>query len=205
VGFQKRTLSLSLYIMRGSWVDDGEGKGGRESRQVDIRLPGKGNSNSHGARPFHLIISMTKWIRTSRSSIKNSLSRDRLRTKREVAFKKTRVQGSGFRVQGSGFRVQGSGFRVQGSGFRVLGPGKHMRIEGGETAYPWDPTVALCLGPYGRPRGGAVSYERSTPVGEGRDRCRAEAIPSERRAASCAARTMLPAARVQGLVLWFRV
>ena len=38
------------------------------------RLPGKGNSNSHGARPVHLIITMIKWIRTSRLSIKNSLS-----------------------------------------------------------------------------------------------------------------------------------
>jgi len=37
-------------------------------------LPGKGNSNSHGSRPVHLIITMIKWIRTSRLSIKNSLS-----------------------------------------------------------------------------------------------------------------------------------
>ena len=42
--------------------------------KVDIRLPGKGNSNSHGARPVHLIITTIKWIRTSRLSIKNSLS-----------------------------------------------------------------------------------------------------------------------------------
>jgi len=34
----------------------------------------KGNSNSHGARPVHLIITMIRWIRTSRLSIKNSLS-----------------------------------------------------------------------------------------------------------------------------------
>jgi hypothetical protein len=40
----------------------------------DVRLPGKGNSNSHGARPVHLVITMIKWIRTSRWSIKNSLS-----------------------------------------------------------------------------------------------------------------------------------
>ena len=46
----------------------------RLSRKVDVRLPGKGNSNSHGARPVHLIIKMIKWIRTSRLSIKNSLS-----------------------------------------------------------------------------------------------------------------------------------
>ena len=44
-------------------------------RNVDVRLPGKGNSNSHGAWPVHLIITMIKWIRTSRLSIKNSLSR----------------------------------------------------------------------------------------------------------------------------------
>ena len=42
-------------------------------RKVDVRLPGKGNSNSHGARPVHLIITMIKWIWTSRLSIKNSL------------------------------------------------------------------------------------------------------------------------------------
>ena len=44
------------------------------SRKVDIRLPGKGNSNSHGARPVHLIITVMKWMRTSRLSIKNCLS-----------------------------------------------------------------------------------------------------------------------------------
>jgi len=43
-------------------------------RKVDVRLPGKGNSNSHGTGPVHLITTMIKWIRTSRLSIKNSLS-----------------------------------------------------------------------------------------------------------------------------------
>ena len=43
-------------------------------RNVDIRLPGKGNSNSHGARPVHQIIAMTNRLRTSRSSINKSLS-----------------------------------------------------------------------------------------------------------------------------------
>ena len=33
--------------------------------------------NSYGARPVHIIITMIKWIRTSRLSIKNSLSRER--------------------------------------------------------------------------------------------------------------------------------
>jgi len=42
-------------------------------RKVDVRLPGKGNSHTHGARPVHLIIMMIKWIRTGRLSIKNSL------------------------------------------------------------------------------------------------------------------------------------
>ena len=41
--------------------------------EVDIRLPGKGNSNSHGARPVHLIITTIQWIRTSRLSRQNSL------------------------------------------------------------------------------------------------------------------------------------
>jgi len=43
-------------------------------RKVDVRPPGKGNSNSHGARPVHLIITMIKAIRTSRLSIKKTLS-----------------------------------------------------------------------------------------------------------------------------------
>ena len=46
----------------------------RIPRKVDVRLPGKGNSNTHGARPVHLIITMIKWIRISRLSINNSLS-----------------------------------------------------------------------------------------------------------------------------------
>ena len=43
-------------------------------RKVDVRLPGKGNPKTHGARPVHPIITIIKWIRTSRLSIKNSLS-----------------------------------------------------------------------------------------------------------------------------------
>ena len=33
-----------------------------------------------------------------------------------------------------------------------------------ETAPPYDPTIGLYLGPYGGPRGGALSYDRGTPV-----------------------------------------
>ena len=53
----------------------GDVKTSESSTKVDVRLPGKGNSNSHGARPVHLIITMVQWIR-SRLSIKNSLSLD---------------------------------------------------------------------------------------------------------------------------------
>ena len=41
------------------------------TRKVDIRLPGKEDSNSHGARP---VPQKHRWTRTSRLSIKNSLS-----------------------------------------------------------------------------------------------------------------------------------
>ena len=47
-------------------------------QNLDVRVlspPENGNSNSHGARPVHLIITMIQWIRTSRLSIQNSLSR----------------------------------------------------------------------------------------------------------------------------------
>ena len=40
------------------------------SRKVDVRLPGTGNSNFHGARPVHLVITTIKWFRTCRLSIK---------------------------------------------------------------------------------------------------------------------------------------
>ena len=55
----------------------------RGARKVDA--PGKGNSNSHGARPVYLIITMINRIRTSRLPIKNSLSAV-LRARRWVAL-----------------------------------------------------------------------------------------------------------------------
>jgi len=36
----------------------GSGESAGFPREVDVRLPGKGNSNSHGARPVHMIITM---------------------------------------------------------------------------------------------------------------------------------------------------
>jgi len=90
-------------------------------RKVDVRLPGKGNSDSHGARPVHLIIMMIKWIRTWRAapSPPPPPCPPWLAPPWRPLSPWSRVQGSWIRVQGSGFRVQGSGFRVQGSGFRV--------------------------------------------------------------------------------------
>ena len=38
-------------------------------QQVDIRLPVKVNSTSHGERPVHQMISMMKWIRTRTLSL----------------------------------------------------------------------------------------------------------------------------------------
>jgi len=90
-------------------------KGAPLYRKVDVRLPGKGNSNSHGARPVHLIITMIKWFRTSRLSIKNSLTfvGTRSGTPALLTFCRTwsRVQGLGFYYLESA--VSGSGFRVQ--------------------------------------------------------------------------------------------
>ena len=42
--------------------------------RVDIRLPGKGNSNSYRTRLVRQNISTIKWIRTSKLSIKTSHS-----------------------------------------------------------------------------------------------------------------------------------
>ena len=43
--------------------------------KVDIRITVNGNSNSFGARPVYLTLAMIKLIRTSRFSIRESLSR----------------------------------------------------------------------------------------------------------------------------------
>ena len=59
-------LDLSIYSL-------GSPLCGSLPRKVNVRLPEKGNLNSHGARPVHLIITMIKWIWTSRLSIKKSL------------------------------------------------------------------------------------------------------------------------------------
>ena len=49
----------------------------RGTRRADVRLPGKGNFNSHGARPVHLIITMMNWIQAGRLSTKYCVSSKR--------------------------------------------------------------------------------------------------------------------------------
>ena len=46
---------------------------GNPTRNIDVRLPGQGNSNLHGARLVHLIITMMRWFRTRRLSSKECL------------------------------------------------------------------------------------------------------------------------------------
>ena len=52
-----------------------EARADKRARKVDIKLPGNGNSNSHGARPSTKWIRTCRlWIRTSRLPIKKYLS-----------------------------------------------------------------------------------------------------------------------------------
>ena len=59
------------------------------ARKDDIRLPGKGGSNSMAQGRSTNIISMIGWIRTSRLSIRNSLSG-------LTALRAVRAKGVGF-------------------------------------------------------------------------------------------------------------
>ena len=85
-------------------------------------------SNSHVARPVHLIITMIKWIRTSKLSIKESLCEVKFIARRLEKDVFTRINLSldakrkpashvtfTLRVEASGFRVQGSGLGVDSS------------------------------------------------------------------------------------------
>ena len=68
-GSQAFSVKSVVRCLRGVPEDITEGSGdGTSFRKVDVRLPGKGDSNSHGARPVHLIITMIKWIRTVSNS-----------------------------------------------------------------------------------------------------------------------------------------
>ena len=99
-------------------------RGVREGfRKVDVRLPGKGNPNSHGARPVHLIITIVKCIRTSRLSIKNSLYRqslERVCLERLLGKVWRGFTGEGFgAVQSSWVESIHIWFKVEGQGFRA--------------------------------------------------------------------------------------
>ena len=48
---EARDTDPAAVLSRGDMAD---------SRKVDVRLPGKGNSNDHGARPVHLITPTNK-------------------------------------------------------------------------------------------------------------------------------------------------
>jgi hypothetical protein len=82
-------------------------------RKVDVRLPGKGNSTW----PVHFIITMIKWIRTSRLSTKNCLFVQRLPGATAGAY----VSGFGGWELGTG--VWGLGVGNWGLGCGVLGLG----------------------------------------------------------------------------------
>ena len=73
MGLKYEPSSEPLHISLHTLGQPARGLVGTSDRKVDVRLPGKGNSNSHGARPVHLILTMIQWIRTSRLSIKISL------------------------------------------------------------------------------------------------------------------------------------
>ena len=113
----------------------------QEISKVDVRLPGKGYSNSHGARPVHLIITMKRWIRISRLATKFSLS----------LFVLFFLWPTDAQVRSQNAKTYAS---VYGSGkFRwnyTLHPVKSTtapRLE--ESADPCDPTAGLCLGSQG--------------------------------------------------------
>ena len=93
-----------MDILKADIRGDGAQGAGRAPRKVDVRLPVKGNSNSQGARPVHLIITIIEWIRTTRLSVK-SLSEPDIRGDgaegvqgQNLAVSKARIQGQNLAV-----------------------------------------------------------------------------------------------------------
>jgi len=75
----------------GFWVEGAQGPGFRGW----VWGLGGGGWGLGGARPVHLIISMITWIRTSRLSIKNSLSAGRYR----IFLVEGKLPGSGHHLR----------------------------------------------------------------------------------------------------------
>ena len=63
---ERKQVRSEIERPRRKWC--GFARRGRSRHNLSVSL------GSHGVRPVHLIITMLKWIRTSRLSIKNSLS-----------------------------------------------------------------------------------------------------------------------------------
>ena len=84
---------------------------GCKGKKVDIRLPGKRDSNSHGARPVH---QKHRWIRTSRLSIKKSLSAKVCGVLAGEACLDPWISRAGVSIQnwGLGFRIWDSEFGI---------------------------------------------------------------------------------------------
>ena len=74
VSYERGTPVLSRPSIQETGMREEPEKLREAVRKVDVRLPGKGNSNSHVARPVHQIIAIIRWFWTSRLSIKDSLS-----------------------------------------------------------------------------------------------------------------------------------
>ena len=92
-------------------------------RRVDVRLSGKGSSNSHGARPDHLIIGMIKWIRTSRLSERNPLFSPPASGSGVYGLWFTGLWSTGLGFGVGGFEVWSLGFGFGGLGCGVWGVG----------------------------------------------------------------------------------
>ena len=100
VGLEERGERLLLLVRRPLLPLEDEPPPFLETpAKVDVRLPGKGNPNSHDARPVHQIISMIKWIRTSGLSKENSLF--------ETPAARVRVWGAVLKIWVLGFQVEG--------------------------------------------------------------------------------------------------
>ena len=96
----------------------------------------------------------SSWKRGGKSAFLGNVTRN-LRT-RSVANQ--RHVGVGERVAREDVETEGREYSEQHRFERLLRPSRCLlsRVQGYETAPPWDPTVRLCLGHSGGPRGSCV-------------------------------------------------